>query len=386
MSNNVLNGYEETIAKAAQVVSQEPIGALEAVEHNTGSQGATKGAKVKSVFAPSGTLVDAVPGSIPNPSGEDYSTRELTMTEWKEDNWSWPTEQEKSLDNTNYVSAGGQSQNVFGKRLEESFRIIRNAQNELAARTIRDSIATAVGTPGTAPFDSDVELVTTAKFQLDSQGAPRSMRYGVFGSLAATKLMNNNLVLGHTERTDEGSSRTGLFAKLFGITPVFDPEFDAQLNHANVGNNRTRGAVSKGATSVTLDQAGSGTYRAGAIVTIGNYKYVVAVDVASAAGAVLELRSPVLENLANNTAITTNSTAYRMNPIFPKNAFEFASRPSVGYGVSGPVIGEQTVIDPVSGLACKVTVYGAHHQRVVSVSSVFGCGAWNRQHTTAIVG
>ena len=197
-------------------------------------------------------------------------------------------------------------------------------------------IPTLLGTPGTTP--SALSDFSAIRKQFNKAKAPLSGRCAVWDPEADAKFTE---ISGLTKVSDAGTPETlreGEIGRLYGLDNYMSQAVATHTVGTAISGNKTiavAAAASAGATSISVDSsAAAGTLKAGDIIAIGGHNYNVAEDVASisATAATVKLVQPLVEDVANDAAITfpayvSGKTGYTANLAFHKNAFAFVTRP-----------------------------------------------------------
>ena len=210
------------------------------------------------------------------------------------------------------------------------------------------------GTAGTAP--SAISDYTNIAQVLDDNLCPQMDRRLVINPAAKNKLQQITTFHEADKVGDAGSAlRTGSIGEKFGLQTfmsqgVYSHTKGTLAANTAAGAIYVKGAVSSGATSMTLDQNGSGTLTG--TLAVGDILKItdastsavsyVAVDTAATAAAneiAVSCSTTDLDIADNSTVEVVGSHA--ANLAFNKDAFAFVSRPlnaQVGAGASGVII------------------------------------------------
>lgn len=144
----------------------------------------------------------------------------------------------------------------------------------------------------------------------------------------------------------------------------------------------TDGAVTKGATSIVIDDATSlsGTVKAGDVLTIGTAKYTATADATAAGNSITISLSPAARaDIADGTSVTfTQTSATSIGLAAHRNAFALVMAPlsTIGNAVGARMA---TVSDPVSSLTLRSRLWytGGSAKVFVGIDSLWGKQALN---------
>jgi hypothetical protein len=244
----------------------------------------------------------------------------------------------------------------------------------------------AYGTAGTTPFGTAADLSDIAQMKkiLDDNGAPGSDRSLMLGTTAGAMLRGKHSELFRVNESGEESFlRQGRLGNIF----QFNLGETAQINGAAAGTGANylineAGNYPIGATALTLD-TGTGTILAGDVLTIGNFKYVVA---SALAANVVTIAAPGLqEAVANNAAVTVNAASQR-NLAFTRNSILLGTRLPSLPKEGDMATDRETIIDPRSGLAFELAVYPGYRMVTYHVSIAWGVKVMKPEHLAILLG
>lgn len=166
MANN-LTAIARDLFSAAQKVSQEPVGVINAINMNFDNKGVAKGDKVKVPVAPSASATDFTP-AMTTTAGTDATAQavEVEITANKAVSWNLTGEQMRSLKNA-------ESDKEWARQMiEQGMRALRNLAESDAAAAVKAGASRGFGTAGTTPFASDLTGLTNIRKILQDNGAP----------------------------------------------------------------------------------------------------------------------------------------------------------------------------------------------------------------------
>jgi len=148
---NVLTALAPVLYSAAQQVSAEPFGVINAISASFDDKGVAKGDTVTVPVAPTRAATDFVPGAAAS-SGDDAVAQGIAVqiTASKKVSWALTGEQIRSLQN------GGNNDEWARQLIQQGMRTLRNLAEADACSAIKVGASRAIGTAGTTPFASDI--------------------------------------------------------------------------------------------------------------------------------------------------------------------------------------------------------------------------------------
>ncbi len=165
---NVFTALAPTLFSVAQEVAAEPFGAVDSVNASFNDQGVAIGDSVTVPIAPVRAASTYSP-AMTTTAGTDAtaSSVSVSITSNRMVSWNLTGEQVRSLQN------GGSNYEEWVRQLiAQGMRTLRNeAEAELCA-AIYKGASRAVGTAGTTPFASTLDVLVDARKVLRDNGAP----------------------------------------------------------------------------------------------------------------------------------------------------------------------------------------------------------------------
>ena len=381
MANNTFTDIVADIYLATQVVARESAGLTMSSMLNTSEELVpAQGDSIASVYVPPMTASTPTPGAtMPNPAANTFKARKLTIDKLQSVPFKFGTEERKKLNNVSRGASGQNYDTVVGSAIEEAIRTLVNNIEQDLADTMASRCSLAHGTAGTTPFGSNLNDASAVRELLQLNGAPNGGRSLVVGYSAATNLLNQSSYRADTERTDDGTLRSGMLSDLFG--------FRVRETGANIAHSKTGGAkavnlaagYSVGDTSITMDGSGA-TPVAGDVVTIGSYNYVVA---AGTTATTLVINAPGLRAAAADNATITTVGNHSKNYAFQSSVVEVAMRAPEPGGLATDHI---VIQDPITGMVFGFTTYGGYLQDQIDVQSIYGTGVWQPEFCVQLLG
>ena len=318
---NTLSALAPVLYSAAQEVSNEPFGVVRSINANFADKGVAKGDKVVVPVAPTRAAVDFEPGATA-PAGADATATavEVQITASKKVSWHLTGEQIRSLDN------GADSAEWARQLVAQGMRTLRNLAEIDAVTAIKEGASRAVGTAGTTPFASDINLIAEVRKVLADNGAPLADLQLAIDTAAGLNLRKLGIIQQAHQAGSDGERRSGVLLRQFGF--AINESAGISLHTKGTGASYvTSGATAVGATDVAL-VTGTGTVKAGDVVTFaadGANKYVVNGGIA-APGTIKLGRPGARVTIPTGNALTVGNS-YTPNVAFERNAVVGILRP-----------------------------------------------------------
>jgi hypothetical protein len=292
------------------------------------------------------------------------------------------------------VGETGIYDNVVTQRFAQAMRgIVNQVEADLAALHVNAS--RAYGTYNVQPFGTAGDLSDMAQMVkiLEDNGAPTTDLRAVLSTAAVANLRGKQSVLFKVnESGTDQLLRRGIIGDIFGVglgtSAQVKKDVTAGTNNGAAQTNAAGYAI--GATTITLDSAGTGTIIDGDIITFAGdtNKYVVKTgDTNVANGGTIVLQEPGLMQAipASATVITTVAATDR-NMVFSKSSIVLATRSP--YMPEGGDMADDVmdIVDPVSGLSFQVAMYRQYRQVHFEVGLAWGMKVIAPRHTALLIG
>lgn len=278
---------------------------------------------------------------------------------------------------------GGQYRGILVDRFAQGMRTLVNEIEADITSAVNTQASLAGGTAGTVPFASNLAAAAEARKLLNIQGASQEGRSLVLNTLASTNLITlANLTNVNQAGTDE-LIRRGVLLDLYGMAVRESAQISTRTKGTGTGYKVNKaGGLAVGDTTIPVD-TGTGTIVAGDVVTIGNYKYVVATALASGS---FTINEPGLkEAVADNADVTVNDNS-NDNYAIQRNGLVLLmrapSRPDVGDAADDV----QVLVDPQTGLGFEVAMYRQYRQVYYEVAASWGVKVINPRYVIKIQG
>lgn len=316
---NTLTALEPTLFTAAQQVSNEAFGVIDAVSADFNDQGVAIGDAVTVPIAPSRAASDFVPG-VNTVQGADATAEDVKVqiTKSRKVSWHLTGEQIRSLDN------GATSAEWIRQLIAQGMRTLRNEAEADCANAIKVGASRATGTAGTNPFSSNINAMVDLRKILRDNGAPLADMSLCFNSTSEAALQKLAIIQQADQAGSPEERRSGNLNRQFGF--ALRTSAGLELHTAGTGASYlTNGVTAEGARNIAVD-TGTGTILDGDVVTIAGTQYVVNNGLDT--GVIKIGRPGALAEISDNTAV---ALAADYTPIlgFERSAVAAVMRPPI---------------------------------------------------------
>lgn len=348
---NSLAALAPVVYTAAQEVSQEPVAILDSIGTDFNDQGVAIGDKVSVPIAPTRATKDYSPSMNPNGgnAGDDATAGkvEIQITANKFVDWHLTGEQMRSLEN------GKNYEEWLGQMMKQGMRALRNLAEADLAAAIKKGASRALGTAGTTPFGSDINVIAEIVKNMKDNGAPLVDPFLIFDTAAGFNLRKLGVIQQAYYAGSDQERREGVFLKQFGISLKESAGIGLHTKGGGSGY-VTSGATAKGVTDIAL-VTGTGTVLEGDVVTFAAdsaNKFVVNAGVA--APGTISLGRPGARGTIPTANAMTIGNNYTANVAFERGSVVGAMRPPLI--PANPLIEQLPVSDDkgLTYLLCKV--------------------------------
>jgi len=389
-SANTLTSLIGDLYSALDVVSRELVGMIPGVTRNASAERAALGQAVIWPVAPVMGTFNVTPAmAVPEPADRTIGNDSMTITKSKGVEFGWTGEEQRGLNvqGPGYLTIQA---DMFAQGL-------RTLTNEIEADLVAAAAAAATaatGSAGTTPFASNVGDSAQVRKLLDDAGAPGSERSLIIDTTAGAALRT----LANLTRANEAGTtmtlRDGQLLDLNGLSIRETGQPYTVASHGTAASATTDTAgYAKGATSITLAVAGTGTIIAGDFISFAgdSRSYRVVTGAGAVSGATIVIAEPGLQEAipAAATAITVNrpsSGASTRNVAFSRDAMALAARaPALPEG-GDLAMDRMLLTDPRSGLVFEVSLYPGYRKVRAEVAMSWGVKAIKPAHIVALLG
>ena len=316
---NQLQKLEPTLFSAAQEVSREPFGAVDAINTAFDDRGVAIGDEVTVPIAPTRAAEDFVPAAAAaTGTAAEADDVKVRITKSRKVPFHLTGEQLRSLDN------GATSAEWIRQMLAQGMRTLRNEAERDLVNEIKVGASRAAGAAGTSPFADDLNALVDVRKILRDNGAPMSDMQFVYDTSAEAALLK----LGVVQKADQSGSpqerRTGILLPQFGFSMRASAGIEA--HEAGTGADYvTDGATAQGVRTVGA-KTGTGTILPGDVVTMGGVKYVVNEALANGT---FRIGRPGARNIIADESAIALSADYTPLLAFERGAVAGVMRPPV---------------------------------------------------------
>ncbi len=377
---NTLTALQPILFSAAQTVSAEPFGAIDAINANFNDQGVAKGDKVKVPVAPTRAASDFTPANVPS-TGADATAAdvEVEITNSRKVTWHLTGEQQRSLDN------GATSAEWIRQLVAQGMRTLRNEAEEDAVEAIYQGAGRAVGTAGTNPFASAINPLVDLRKVLRDNGAPLGNLQFVMDTTSEANLLKLGLINKANEAGTDAERRAGIVGRQYGFEMRQSAGIMEHVKGAGTGYD-ANGELAAGLTTLALDGGTVNTtgIKAGDVVTFaGNStNFVVNTGTVATAGNIV-IGKPGLDAVVATGAELTIGDSYTPNVGFDREAVVGIMRPPLM--PQNSTISQMLISDQfgMTYLMLDIAQYG---QRTWELHLAWGFKAVQPEHIAILMG
>lgn len=382
---NTLTNLIGDLYAGLDVVSRELVGMVPSVGRDSGAERAAVGQSVTYHIAPAANVSDITPAmQVPEPTDQTIGNGQIVITKARAANFGWTGEEERG------VNANGPG--ALSIQADQFAQGLRALTNEIESDLCQNAIyaSRAWGTAGTTPFASDLGDIAQVRKILDDNGAPPSERSLVMNTSAGAKLRT----LGQLTKANEaGTTMTLRDGELLNVHNISLKESAGVINFVKgtaAGSTTNAAGYAAGATTITLASAGTGTIKAGDVVTFNgdtNAYLVVSGDTDVSNGGSITIAAPGLRQAiaASATAITVVGN-HACNIGFSRNAIHLVTRAPALPAAGDAAVDRQQLVDPRSGLVFEVSLYAGYRKFRAEVAAAWGTKAVKTEHIALLLG
>lgn len=388
---NTLTPIIGDIYTAMDVVSRELVGYIPSVMRAPGVEAAAVGQTVTYPIAPVQTATDIVPAMTPpDDNNNTFEVGTMTISKARAAKFNFVAEEQRSLN----AGSGPNYQSAQAMIIAQALRTLTNEVEGDLATTAYLAASRAFGTPGTTPFGTSVDhLNDIAQIRkiLDDNGAPMSGRSLVLNTSAGANLRSTKNLTRVNEAGDQMTLRQGELMEIFGFSTKETGQSRSHTKGTGASATTDGTGYAVGATTITLDAAGSGTILVGDVITFAGdtNKYVVTSgDASVAGGGTITIAEPGLRVAipAAETAITVGNSYSVAGVGFSMDAIHLAARPPARPVQGDLAIDVTTVTDPRSGLTFEFAVYPGYRMMYGEIGLAWGTHASKAEHISLLLG
>lgn len=374
---NIFTALQPTLYSAAQEVSNEPFGVVSAISQSFDDKGVAVGDTVTVPVAPTRTATDFTPAMTPTAGADSTAVGvPVQITASKKVSWNITGEQRRSLQN------GGNDTEWVRQMIAQGMRTLRNLAESSAVDAIKSGASRAVGTAGTNPFASNIDIIADVRKVLFDNGAPMADLQLCINSTAGTAARKLGIIQQAYQAGSDEERRSGDLLRQFGF---------AVRESAGIGTHTkgtgasyvTSGSTAAGVTDIALI-TGTGTVLAGDVVTFAadsTNKYVINTGV-SAPGTISLGRPGARMTIPTSNAMTIGNS-YTPNLAFERNAVVGVMRPPIID--PNPTI-TQTLISDSMGMTYLLLEIAGYGMTTWELHLAFGFKVVQSEHVAIVMG
>lgn len=378
--SNTLTALQPVLYSAAQQVSAEPFGVINSINANFDDKAVAKGDTVSVPIAPTRTPTDFTPANVAS-SGTDAVADNVgvQISASKKVDWHLTGEQIRSLEN-------GQSDKEWVRQMiAQGMRALRNLAEADACVAIKQGASRAIGTAGTNPFASNIDIIADVRKILQDNGAPLADLQLCINSSAGTAARKLGIIQQAYQAGSDAERRSGELLRQFGFRITESAGIVAHTPGTGAGTYQLNGAHALLAKTLAVD-TGSGTVLAGDVITIANgtpadtNKYVV--NTALSAGNLI-IGRPGLKSSHIDNDVVTLAAAYTPNLAFERGAVVGIMRPPVM--PANPTI-QQMLVSDEKGMTYLFLDIAQYGQRTWELHLAWGFKVVQGEHVALVLG
>lgn len=374
---NLLTALQPLLYSAAQDVSNEPFGVINAIAASFDDKGVAIGDTVKVPIAPTAVTSDFTP-AMTTAIGADAtaSTVDIQITANKTVSWHLTGEQMRSLQN------GVEDAEWVRQMVAQGMRALRNGAEQAAALAIKQGASRAVGTAGTNPFATNIDIIADVRKVLLDNGAPLTDLQLCIDSSAGTAARKLGIIQQASQAGSDEERRSGMLMRQFGFQ-IRESAGIALHTKGTGASYVTSGSTAPGVRDVAL-VTGTGTVLAGDVVTFAAdavNRYVVNTGVA-APGTISLGRPGARVTIATANAMTIGNN-YVPNMAFERNAVVGIMRPPV---MPDNPTHQKTLISDSSGLTYLLVQIAGDGMVTWRLHLAYGFRVVQSEHVAIVLG
>lgn len=374
---NIFTALQPVLYSAAQEVSNEPFGVISAINANFDDKGVAMGDLVNVPVAPVRAPTDFVPG-VAAPQGDDATAVNVPVqiTASKKVSWFMTGEQMRSLEN------GGNDMEWVKQLIAQGMRSLRNLAEVSACNAIKIGASRAVGTAGTNPFATDINIVPDVRKVLFDNGAPMADLQLCIDSSAGVSARKLGIIQQAYQAGNESERRSGDLLRQFGFS-IRESAGIVQHVKGTGASYATSGSTAVGVQNVAL-VTGTGTVLAGDVATFAAdtaNKYVVNTGIA--APGTITLGRPGARVVIPTANALTVGNSYTPNLAFERSAVVGIMRPPI-FPENATI--QKTLISDAMGMTYLLLQIQQYGQTTWELHIAYGFKVVQGEHVAIVMG
>lgn len=379
ITDNVLTALAPTLYSAAQTVSAEPFGVVDAISATFDDKGVALGDSVKVPVAPTRAGENFTPAATADTgAAATADSIAVTITKSRKVSWALSGEQLRSLEN------GGNDMEWARQLAEQGMRTLRNEAEADAALAIKYGASRAYGTAGQTPFAADLTALTNIRKILKDNGAPLADLQFVMDTSAELNLSNLGIIQQAYQAGSDAERRSGMLGRQFGFALKSSAGIALHDNGSGasyITNIPSPGTLALKSRTIGLD-GGTGTIVSGDVITFNGDTNKYVVNTALTAGDLVIGRPGLRKTLADGVACAVGAD-YTPNMAFERSAVVGVMRPPLV--PSNPTINQMLISDGkgMTYLMLDISQYG---QRTWEIHLAWGFKVVQGEHVALVLG
>lgn len=321
------------------------------------------------------TAIPVAPANVaPNPQDVGGSKRSVKIGQWYEVPFQMNDKELKEVEN-GFLPRVAQKAVIALATVVENYIISKLLQG----------LPLSVGTPGTAPFQTDLAKFFDASVLLDEYNVSSAGRTAILNPRALnnalqTRALNDASWRGNSQVMDQRPTTFDALGVTWGQTNSLKTRAQGTAN----GSYLAAAAGLKGARQLPID-TGTGTFLPGDTFTIAGDTAPYAVI--SFSGGVLSFAPGLRVNTADNAQITVVASNGVPNLLLQEDAFIFVNRPLASDSIlraAGGVF--ESITDPESGFSMRLELLREHKRVRWSFDMLWDAEVVNENNGVRIYG
>ena len=383
---NTLTNLIPSLYAGLDMVSRELVGYIPAVRRDATADRAAVGQAVRYPITPDANVSNIVPAmTVPEPTDQTVDNGVIEITKSRAAEFGFVGESELGLNNN------GPGVNLLqADMFAQGIRALTNEVERDLAVAAAAGASRAFGTPGTAPFATNINDFSQLGKILSDNGTPSTERNLVLNTTAGADLRTLHGINADRDYSNRLFAEQGVLITPYGLATRETGQSVEHTKGTAASATTDNAGYTVGATVLTLASAGTGTILAGDVITLAgdtNQYVVTSGDADVSDGGTITIASPGLRvALATSaTAITVVNNYDVAGVAFYRGAIVLASRaPALPQG--GDVASDRRmIVDPRSGLAMEVSMYPGYRKMRYEVSLAWGVKVVQPRHSALLV-
>lgn len=314
-------------------------------------------------------ITDVTPGATPPALTNLAPTAtQATLTNWEQNRFNITEKEAQQM----------RSNNFFPEQIKENVYAFASRVNDTILATAKNGVYQYVGTAGTTPFASTLDVLAEAEASLNAplNRCPQDARALIVNQAAFQNMRNNPKLQVFQNFGDRSAVADQTISRIMNFQPNYDLNVPTHTAGTSSGT-LINGAVAVGASTAAID-TGTGTLTVGDIFTVAGdtQTYVVTTAVADVSAGTLNFSPPVqaAAGWANNAAVTVKAS-FVQNIAGRKGAFGLFTRPEK-VEVDGlstlPTLAQASQAINSNGVWFTLSLYPGYHCTQLEISALWG--------------